>query len=304
MNSKHSMVMLFVAFLVGLASSAVAEQDNAAESPRTPTIRTITYNIHGGGPVAATDQGKARVRQMRSQGQYLDRLVLELKLYKPDIITIQEAGSEKLMKQLAERMEMNLAYFSGGWRGKGWPEGISGALLTRFNIIEQENCPLVNFEKRPEDIFSRHFGRVLLKVGDEELAVYSTHMLPSWKNTTHIRLGEISEILAVMDKDILKNRSILVQGDFNHQPDGEEFKAWTKGGMTDTFAKNETNVELTCPSIEPTERIDYILARGPIAERLKRSRILYEGAFRAYEEDETSYALSDHIPVFAEFTGN
>ena len=285
--------------LFTLMPPLLAGQPAGDKSPLA--IRTITYNIRGGGGHASTDRGRARFSKVHRAGQVAERLAMELKLYQPDIVTFQEAASEKLIAAIAKEMDFNYAYFPGGWKGKGWPEGISGALITRFEILEQENCPLINYEKRPDNIFSRHFGRVLLQAGTEQIAVYSTHMLPSWKNTTHIRENEIKEILAVMAKDRAKGRSILVQGDLNHTPDTPEYDCWLAGDMIDTFKAKGAGPVLTCPSDTPTERIDYIWATGPIAKRISQCRVLFEGAFRTNPADEHSFALSDHVPVLAIF---
>lgn len=269
--------------------------------PEPLPLRVVTYNIHGFYPLARTDEGKAVVRRVVSASQVTRRLALELALHKPDIISLQEAASEKRVAELARHLGMNYAYFPGGWKGKGWPEGISGAVLTRFEIVESRDCPVYPKEERPKDIYSRHCGRVLLRVGDEEVVVFSAHLLPSWANTTHIRKQEIEGIVSLVSADRKKGRSVLVLGDMNHTPAAPEHGFWTSGGLVDTFAKAGAGPKLTCPSDVPKERIDYIWAAGPVASRLKSVRVLFEGAFRTNPQDRSSFALSDHLPVLAVF---
>ena len=51
----------------------------------------------------------------------------------------------------------------------------------------------------------------------------------------------------------------------------------------------------------PKWRIDYVMAAGPIANRVVESRPLFEGAFRLQINDKESFSLSDHLPQLAVF---
>ena len=108
-------------------------------------------------------------------------------------------------------------------------------------------------------------------------------------------------MLKVMAADIESGRSMLLQGDLNHQPEGPEYKRWRDAGLVDTFAARGIGQPYTIPSRDPQARIDYVWAHGPIAERLSECRVLYEGAFRTNPDDPGSVALSDHVPVMATF---
>ena len=86
----------------------------------------------------------------------------------------------------------------------------------------------------------------------------------------------------------------------NHGPEAPEYERWAEHELVDT-AERAGTAALTCPSTGPTERIDYVFAAGPIVSRLKSARTLFEGAFRTAEDDPSSFALSDHLPVLAVF---
>lgn len=94
---------------------------------------------------------------------------------------------------------------------------------------------------------------------------------------------------------------MLVIGDLNHTPDSQEYRMWIEAGWIDTFTAAGTGEGPTIPANLPTRRIDYILARGPIAKRIMESRSLHEGAFRLNDQDPRGFALSDHLPQFAVF---
>ena len=92
-----------------------------------------------------------------------------------------------------------------------------------------------------------------------------------------------------------------MDADLNHQPDSEEYRLWTDAGLHDSFDLRGTGPSMTWPSDEPRERIDYIWAFGSLIERLRACRVLSEGAFRPPRGEPGPPALSDHLPVLAEF---
>jgi endonuclease/exonuclease/phosphatase family metal-dependent hydrolase len=105
-----------------------------------------------------------------------------------------------------------------------------------------------------------------------------------------------------MAADMEANRSMLLLGDLNHTPEAQEYRMWQEAGWIDTFTAAGTGQGPTIPANMPTRRIDYIFARGPIAERIIESRRLYEGAFRLDNHDPHGFALSDHLPHLAVFS--
>ena len=87
----------------------------------------------------------------------------------------------------------------------------------------------------------------------------------------------------------------------NHRPDTPEYKEWAKGNLVDTFVKKGVGPPLTCDVRKMEERIDYIFAAGPIADRLTKCRVLNEPPFNVDPKNKATFALSDHLPVVAEF---
>ena len=280
----------------GLARPNLASAQPAGADEIKSGLRTITYNV-----LACNGYPRGRAnkeRLARAQNQMATRFALELALYEPDIVSFQEAPTEKTVASIAEQMGMRYAYFAPGISSfKGYPIGFPGAIITRYKIVEAENCPLIR-GSRPEDLFTRHWSRAVLQTDAEELAFFSGHLHPS---SAAIRAREITEMLAVMEKDMQSGRSFLFQGDLNHRPDGPEYKRWVDAGLRDTFAAKGVGQPFTANSIKPRTRIDYVWAHGPIADRLRECRVLFEGAFRTNPDDPNSFALSDHLPVMATF---
>lgn len=273
---------------VGLLGAPALARVSAKPTP----IRAIAYNVL---ECKGWPSDKERALNVIEKGQMAKRFALELSLYDPDIIAFAESPDQSVTDEIARLMEMNVTYFpSGGY----WP----GTLFSRFEILDAENVPLVE-GTRPEDLFTRHWGRATLRLSaSETLTVYSAHLYPQNNPEGRaLRKREIAEILKATRRDSQNGESILLIGDLNHTPDTPEYNLWMDAGWIDTHTAAGEGSGNTFRVDNPTRRIDYVMAYGPLAERVVSSRPLFEGAFRVNGEDPGSFALSDHLPVLAEF---
>ncbi len=270
------------------ASLALANDNLLANEPPESSLRVIAYNIY---KLKGWPEQRLRAKQAVAEGQMAKRLAMELDLYAPDIINFSESPSENLTREVAEILGMNHVRFPSGGN---WP----GTLLSRFEIIESQNVPVSG--TRPTELFTRHWGRATVQLpSNEKLIVHSAHLFPTADPT--VRLKEIRVMIAAMKLDLDAGRSMLLIGDLNHAPDTEEHKLWIDAGWVDTFAKIGQGEGLTIKSDIPKWRIDYVMAAGPIVDRVAESRPLFEGGFRLNMDDEQSFALSDHLPQLAVF---
>src|SRR6056297_1274613 len=262
--------------------------DAFAKNSQEQPLRVIAYNVY-----ECTGWPKDRPLGKRATDlqQMPERFANELALYAPDIINFSESPSEKIVNQIAERLGMNVVRFPSS--GK-WP----GSLLSRFEIVEPQNVPVVGGKRSP-DLFTRHWGRAIVKLpGGDDLIVHSAHLHPS---DQEVRVREIDAMSASMKANLEADRSMLLMGDLNHEPMPPEYSAWWEAGWIDTFTKAGEGTGLSIKSDTPTRRIDYVMAAGPIAHQVVESRPLFEGAFRVNNDDTNSFALSDHLPQLAVF---
>jgi len=278
--------------------ASMAGCTNGAADGLTPSgdIRVITYNIRS---FEGYTKNWDRCNDVVKRGQMIERFALELSLYDPTIICLQEVPSEASAAALAARLGMHYAHFKGGWKSKGWPEGISGAVLSKYPILKARPHPSLNWTDRPADLFTRFWGRVVVDTPAGRLAVHAMH---GYHKDSHVRLRELAEVLPVVQKDVQDGMSVILLGDLNHEPDSPEYKRIAAAGMTDSLGGPADPPPLTYSSIEPKGRIDYIWSAGPISKHLASARVLFEGAFRTNPNDANSYALSDHLPVLAVFS--
>ena len=277
----------------GAAAVAMAMWTNPFElaspaAPVPPVLRTISYNVLACSGYNGKDGDPAAVSRMTPQ--IPARIALELALYEPDIVTFQESPKEAVVIEIAKRMDMHYAYFPGGF---------PGTVLSRFPIVETRNCPLAEGE-RPRDLFTRHWGKAVLRMDAGDLVVYTAHLYPG-RDGDERRLREVPLMLAAMMEDIESGRPMILQGDLNHTPMAAEYESLVDAGLQDCFAAKGTGQPLTIPSTTPRKRIDYIWTHGPLSAALRECRVLFDGAFRTNPDDPKSVALSDHIPVLAVF---
>src|SRR5690606_16974264 len=104
--------------------------------------------------------------------QMTTRCAREVGLEQPDIISSQESPGEQAVADIAEKLAMrHYCFFPSG---ESWP----GAVMSRYRIIESRNCPLKSFDKRPAELFTRHWGRAALDTPVGELVLYSAQLFP------------------------------------------------------------------------------------------------------------------------------
>ncbi|MCC9602890.1 endonuclease/exonuclease/phosphatase family protein [Stieleria sp. JC731] len=259
----------------------------AADKKPKP-LSVIAYNIYG---LTGWPKQRTLAKKAVAEGQMAKRLTMELALYEPDIVNFSESPSEELTKEVAELLGMKHVRFPSGGN---WP----GTLLSKFEITESQNAPMRG--QRPKEVFTRHWGRATVRLpSGESFIVHSAHLYPT--ADPEIRLKEIRAMIESMKPDLDAGKSMLLIGDLNHGPETEEYKLWIEAGWVDTFAKVGKGEGPTIKADIPKWRIDYVMAAGPIADRVTESRPLFEGAFRLNIDDKESFALSDHLPQFAIF---
>lgn len=278
----------------GRPTAQAAEPAATADSNKS--LRVIAYNIlKCTGWPADRDLAKRAI----ARGQIVQRIALELALYDPHVVTFSESPDEKLTREIAEQLGMHHVRFPSG---EDWP----GTLLSKFEVLESRNAPVAS-GLRPEDLFTRHWGRATLKLpSGQPLIVHSAHLYPG--QDPAIRLREVDAMLEAMQADLKSGKAMLLMGDLNHTPDGPEYVKWRAAGLVDTFAavgerdaSSANPAGKTFAADEPRIRIDYVWAGGPLAKQIEASRSLWVGAFRTNPADGESFALSDHVPQYACF---
>jgi endonuclease/exonuclease/phosphatase family metal-dependent hydrolase len=261
---------------------------NGFKTAKKKELRLIAYNV-----LKCTGYPSEK---MTKKDQMPTLMAQELAKYNPDIINFSESPDESIVKEIALKLKMNYVRFPSAGN---WP----GTIMTHLNILESANVPIINGE-RPADLFTRHWGKVKLQLpNDKSIIIHSAHLYPhDTPEAGAIRKREISLMVESITNDKSNNNSVILMGDLNLSPESPEYKQLMNAHLIDSFAKVGKGDGFTIRADKPNKRIDYIMACGPIADKIVESRPLSEGAFRTNESDSESFALSDHIPQFAVFT--
>ena len=278
----------FASLLATNAAVSTVGRDVTADDGQAGALRVISYNLFGG-----TGWPKNRVRPMRmvAEGKMADLVARELAGHAPDLITFSESPDEKVTRRIADQLGMNHVRFPSGGR---WP----GTMLSRLEIIEAQDVPLDR--DRPKELFTRHWGRGVVRLPNgEPLVVHSAHLFPTADPS--VRSREIKMMIASMKADLDADRSMLLMGDLNHGPNSAEYQFWIDAGWVDSFAEVGKGSGFTFRSDIPRWRVDYVMAAGPLSKTIVESRPLFEGAFRLRINDPQAFALSDHLPQLAVF---
>ncbi|MGV3762475.1 endonuclease/exonuclease/phosphatase family protein [Parapedobacter sp.] len=312
---KQSALSLLGLSLLSSTKAAFAEQARHGALAKNPfgtdtkIIRSISYNVFNGciGYKGINGRGlppgdqSTLIKAARDLDQVPMRIMHELALYRPDIINFSEGPDEETVAEMAKILGMAYAFFPGGKNGSG---NYPGAILTNFEILSSETRPFADKRHDLEELFTRHWGKAKLRLPNgKSIVVHSAHLWPFAKeeNDTRIRLDEIAAMLAAVAHDAGDVDSILLQGDLNHRPDTEEYRRLNSGSLVDAFTAAGQGDGFTANAIKPAKRIDYIYCAGRLAHQIIACRPLYEGSFRMNNDDPNGFALSDHLPVLADF---
>lgn len=275
----------------GLLGSSVLAQAGEEKT----RFRTVSYNVLAFRGFPETDATRSRLEACRER--HPEMTAETLKKFAPDIVTLQEGPSEALAERFAKTLGMRYAYFPGGWKGdKTYPGGFPGVIATRFDIVASENRPSAGVA-HDEALFTRHLGRAELNTPFGTVHVVSTHF---HAQNHEVRMQEAAAIIALITK-LRETGPVLLQGDLNHRPDAPEYKLWVEAGLVDIGAQQGIGEQPTAPSVQPRSRIDYIWATPELAEKSRHAEVLNKPPFTPEPGDPSSYALSDHLPVLAEF---
>jgi endonuclease/exonuclease/phosphatase family metal-dependent hydrolase len=259
------LIAIFGVLVITGTSAGVAFYQIHPEPVRPDTLKVMTYNIHQG---------------FDTEGRITPWTILEpIQRVSPDILALQESDMNRLsstnvdiVQWLAYKLDMYV-YF--GPQTKYQIYGV--AILSKFPLDHTETHYLPSIEDQ------RVLVRADIQWNDQTLSVYAVHMGLSEEDRTN----QASEILEILSQN---TNSKILMGDLNSLPDSKQIDAFLKvlGDSWVIAGHNPTDpLGYTLSSLEPYERIDYILVSQEFA------CVLYSEVIRGV------YG-SDHLPYWAE----
>jgi len=247
--------------VIGIGLGLVAGPSGTATSAQEQT-RVMTYNIRMGFDGHGVPHPAATARVVEA----LD----------VDVVALQEVGrgwtvngGVDLVAWLHWRFpSYHLVY--GPMNGDLW----GNVILSRYEIRDSGS---VRFLVR-ESQFQRGLTWALVSSPGGDLLIINAHLA---HDSAADRLAQAQDILAFWRG---RERTILL-GDFNEGPDSPPIRRLLAAGFEDALAPHGLGTTFTFPSVQPSERLDYIFV----------SRDLRSAAGTI----QTTTA-SDHLPVLAD----
>jgi endonuclease/exonuclease/phosphatase family metal-dependent hydrolase len=212
--------------------------------------------------------------------------------WRADIVLLQEAPPEAVVRDLARQAGMHAAFWSTrGPAGAQWPFGFPGAVLSRFPITEAQDRAAAL--RTPGDArFHRHWGDALVAVPGAPLRVAGFHLCADWGGVfrEEVRLAELDAFVQAPLPDLLA-------GDFNTRPGEVPVRRLREAGWRDTWLESAASGDgLTSDTRRRIQRIDYLWLAPKAPWRATAAEVLADPAFTV---DGIEVLLSDHHPVLA-----
>jgi len=262
MNSSR---LLLVLLLSGCASV-----------PQPAPLTVLVYNIHAGRDAEKQDN--------------LERVAALIKSTGADLVLLQEVDRNTTrsgrIDQLATLQRLTGLEAAFG-KSLDYQDGQYGiAALSRWPISTQRVVPLhvVPVQTRAGGSLEPRVALVIEVNGPHgKLLVVNTHLDASREQT--FRLQEVTRLLEQLEPD--RNRTLLLGGDFNAEPDSIVYEKLMAAKLTDSHsACGERGSGLTFPASGPIKRIDYLFTRN--MPRCASAEVVDSGA-------------SDHRPLLIRF---
>lgn len=280
------------------------------------TFRVATYNLEN----YVDNPASGRPIKSRQAKEKICESILSIK---PDILAVQEIGSEKLLLELRGMLKERGLDFPYYEFVTGWDTNIYVAIMSKFPIIERRSHTNESYLLRGRRFHvSRGFAEVDIKVNDKyKFTMFTCHLKSkrtiAEADEAEMRLEEAKilreKIEARLSKD--PNLNLLLAGDLNDTKDSPSTREIigrqnSKTGLIDTrpAERNGDNLPPERPGYSPRNiawthfygkedtysRIDYIL----ISRGMAREWVTNETYVLAIP----NWGLaSDHRPIVATF---
>ncbi|GAB3839261.1 endonuclease/exonuclease/phosphatase family protein [Dactylosporangium cerinum] len=234
------------------------------ERPELRSVRLVAYNIRMGFGLDGTFDPSAAAAAVRQQH--------------PDVVVLSEVdrawllnGGHDTLAILARKLGMRYTFAPAA--DPVWGD----AVLTNLPVTGRSSVRL-SADGAPTG--AQALG-VIVRAGNREIAVVSTHIQPPAGRAPLTQVRQISDFANRFGGD----RPTIVAGDLNIEPGDESMDAFAGSGFADALARFRPLP--TFPADHPTRQIDHVLVRGGLT---------------ASEPVVGSSAASDHAPLAVTLT--
>ena len=302
-NKRNWIVACLLACLV---ASWVTSRENIAlaQSQETVTLRMLSYNIHGLPELIVTNHGQyARIgdilAERRKQGTA------------PQIVAIQEgwdfSGTADTLIEHAQ-----YPYVAHGSQAAGHLLTSGIHILSEFPIetIDQmsySDCSSWDCQSTKGSVHIR----VRIPGVPVPIDIYNTHLnsdpdtdpTATLEECKAVRMNQISELAAFIERTSISNSIVFAPGDFNSFPGSEEILWFYGSSMLQNVLQYCARSGNTCgnyPKNDLNEAIDHQFFRSG-SDHGKRVQVKPVSYVRNFDEIFEGETLSDHLGLEVEY---
>ncbi len=228
-----------------------------------------------------------------------------------DIVVLQEFESSEYIRAIAQKYFPELGYqFFAGNESDGWYMNVVimskvtlgtfysyGSLYTPVpGILDQEGN-----EETQVNLNTRMWSIDVLANKDYDFNLTGVHLKAGrGERNEQMRIGQINFLKNQFQRFLKEDKkaNLVMMGDFNAYPDSREMKVLLEGKRGNQFIDPLPASVFSHPSQEPTRRLDYMLTNTNMHKELVTGSMKIEYILSKAEMER----LSDHLPVYAEFT--
>jgi endonuclease/exonuclease/phosphatase family metal-dependent hydrolase len=255
------------------------------------TLRIISWNVRGFNGIQNNTSLKLRTQE----------IAYSMLKWNPDIICMQEYNTNERVGDIANHAQYfkekyPYSFFSKDYQTQEFSYSSGCIIYSKYKIIQAERFGYNNKESL--------IAATILK-GDDTIRVFTTHLASfkfkqhdfaaiddptknKWgviRKMKHAFQERASQAELVYQKINESPYPSIITGDFNDVPSSYTYRKITKGGWQDAFLQKGFGIGATYLGLNPTLRIDYILANP-------------KWKIRAWEQ--TDENLSDHQMIMAD----
>lgn len=286
--------------------SEIIEFPNNKQVENDSVFKIMTYNV---GYLSGMTNNQAVKREKKLYDDNLNALKERLNILRPDVIAFQEIDFDAARSFSVDQMEevSNLGYryaakavnwderyvpFPYGWPSDHFGKVISGqSVQSKYEIKTQDRIVLQRVQDSPfyRDAFylDRLAQVVKIEIQGETVVVINIHLEAYDQPTREAQAEEVLNIYSAYKDDF----PTILLGDFNSDPNNENtiMTKFLSIQNIGNAAFDSNNYKSTYSSLEPINRIDYILYNTDYIEYLD-GKVLSEFG-----------DISDHLPVEMSF---
>jgi endonuclease/exonuclease/phosphatase family metal-dependent hydrolase len=217
-----------------------------------------------------------------------------------DVIVLGETEGEAWVRRFFSEYLKDMKYDTiTSARDENWHQNlvfVSRVPVGAMTTLKAQHLPIIGTNETQSRINNRLVILEIMPNPDYKVLLVGTHMKAGTKpEDKGTRLGMVDGIKARLNRELLAepNANILMMGDMNFTPDGEEYNRVVDGAPNLKDAMKKYGNPPTHPAEYPTRHIDMVFANDQMLKDIVPGGVAVAHPLPLAEQTKTS----DHLPI-------